>query len=126
MLWIYWGVVIDRLGLCAFNRPIFKKPTSNSSGNKKNVVEPTKEVSNSNTFDVLNLVDNDEELGTNRWTSNLIIRVIMIVRMRDSYENGNYDEDPYDNDMNEGQDPPNKLKEICDNLDIGVRDHMKK
>ncbi|GJQ96207.1 UDP-glycosyltransferase 91D1-like protein [Tanacetum coccineum] len=52
-------------------RPVSEKPTANTSGNKKKAVEPTKEVSNSNSFDVLNLVDNDEELGTNRGTSNL-------------------------------------------------------
>nr|GEW40736.1 hypothetical protein [Tanacetum cinerariifolium] len=39
--------------------------------NKKKDVEPTKEVSNSNLFDVLNLVENDVDLGTNRETSNL-------------------------------------------------------
>ncbi|GKB90707.1 hypothetical protein Tco_0962979, partial [Tanacetum coccineum] len=52
-------------------KPVSKKPTANTSGNKKKAVEPTKEVSNSNSFDVLNLVDNDEELGTNGGTSNL-------------------------------------------------------
>ncbi|GKA98419.1 hypothetical protein Tco_0826356 [Tanacetum coccineum] len=41
-------------------------PNASSSGNKKGV-EPTTEVSKSNPFDVLNLVDNDvefEEFGT--------------------------------------------------------------
>ncbi|GJU05333.1 hypothetical protein Tco_1121763, partial [Tanacetum coccineum] len=42
-----------------------------SSGNKKKCVEPTIEVSNSNPFYVLNLVDNDVEFGTNGGTSNL-------------------------------------------------------
>ncbi|GJY73629.1 stigma-specific STIG1 family protein, partial [Tanacetum coccineum] len=52
-------------------RPVAKKPTANTSGNKKKGVEPTKEVSNSNPFDVLNLVVNDEELGTDVGGSNL-------------------------------------------------------
>nr|GEW92719.1 hypothetical protein [Tanacetum cinerariifolium] len=39
--------------------------------NKKKDVKPTKEVSNPNPFDVLNLVENDVDLGTNRGTSNL-------------------------------------------------------
>ncbi|GJZ40792.1 hypothetical protein Tco_0587678 [Tanacetum coccineum] len=39
----------------------------------------------------------------------------------DSYVNGDYDEDPYDDDMYEGQDLPDKLQDICDNLDIRVR-----
>ncbi|GKD15709.1 zinc finger, CCHC-type containing protein, partial [Tanacetum coccineum] len=43
-------------------RPVSKKPTANSSSNKNKGVEPTIEVSNSNPFEVLNLVDNDEEL----------------------------------------------------------------
>ncbi|GKA58476.1 hypothetical protein Tco_0757664 [Tanacetum coccineum] len=52
-------------------RLILKKPIANTSGNKKKGVEPTKEGSNSNPFDVLNSVDNDGELGTNGGTSNL-------------------------------------------------------
>ncbi|GKB89677.1 ribonuclease H-like domain-containing protein [Tanacetum coccineum] len=39
----------------------------------------------------------------------------------DSYENGDYDEDPYDDDMYEGHDIPDKIQDICDNLDIRVR-----
>ncbi|GKD24957.1 retrotransposon protein, putative, ty1-copia subclass [Tanacetum coccineum] len=46
-------------------RPVTKKSTASSSGNKKKGVEPTIEVSNSNPFDVLNSVDNDGEFGTN-------------------------------------------------------------
>nr|GEY97001.1 hypothetical protein [Tanacetum cinerariifolium] len=46
-------------------RHVLKKPTANSSGNKKKDMEPTKEVGNSNPFDVLNLVENNGELGTN-------------------------------------------------------------
>nr|GEY76381.1 hypothetical protein [Tanacetum cinerariifolium] len=46
-------------------RPISKKPTTNTSSNKKKVVEPIKKVSNSKSFDVLNLMKNDKELGTN-------------------------------------------------------------
>ncbi|GKC89795.1 hypothetical protein Tco_1150444 [Tanacetum coccineum] len=53
-------------------RPVPKKPTANSGGNKKKGVEPTIEVSNSNPFEVLNLVDNDEDLGTNGGTTNLV------------------------------------------------------
>ncbi|GKB55722.1 ribonuclease H-like domain-containing protein, partial [Tanacetum coccineum] len=53
-------------------RLVPKKSTASSSGNKKKCVEPTIEVSNSNPFDVLNLVDNDGEFGTNRGTTNLV------------------------------------------------------
>ncbi|GJS99628.1 hypothetical protein Tco_0820798 [Tanacetum coccineum] len=56
----------------------------------------------------------------------LIIQVIMRVRMRDTYESGDYDEDPYDDDMYEGQDLPDKIQDICDNLDIRVRGRRKK
>ncbi|GKA89116.1 hypothetical protein Tco_0810928 [Tanacetum coccineum] len=51
-------------------RPVPKKPNASSSGNKKKGVEPTIEVSNSNPFDALNLVNNDREFGTNRGTTN--------------------------------------------------------
>ncbi|GJW77233.1 RNA-directed DNA polymerase, eukaryota, reverse transcriptase zinc-binding domain protein [Tanacetum coccineum] len=53
-------------------RPVPKKSTTSSSGNKKKGVEPTIEVSNSNTFDVLNSFNNDMEFGTNRGTTNLV------------------------------------------------------
>ncbi|GKB27003.1 RNA-directed DNA polymerase, eukaryota, reverse transcriptase zinc-binding domain protein [Tanacetum coccineum] len=53
-------------------RLVPKKPNASSSGNKKKGVEPTIEVSNSNSFDVLNSVDNDVEFGTNEGTTNLI------------------------------------------------------
>nr|GEU48288.1 hypothetical protein [Tanacetum cinerariifolium] len=53
-------------------RPVTKKPNASSSGNKKNGVVPTVEVSNSNLFDDLNSVDNDGEFGTNRGTTNLV------------------------------------------------------
>nr|GEV96759.1 hypothetical protein [Tanacetum cinerariifolium] len=43
-----------------------------TSGNKKHDVKPTKEVSNSNLFDVLNSVENDVDLGTNGGTLNLV------------------------------------------------------
>ncbi|GJY89291.1 hypothetical protein Tco_0503919 [Tanacetum coccineum] len=43
-----------------------------------------------------------------------------------SYGNGDYAYDPYDDDMYEGQDIPEKLQAICDNLDITVRGHRKK
>ncbi|GJV81078.1 RNA-directed DNA polymerase, eukaryota, reverse transcriptase zinc-binding domain protein [Tanacetum coccineum] len=52
-------------------RPVPKKPTASPSGNKKKGVAYTNEVSNSNPFDVLNSIDNDEELGTNGGTTNL-------------------------------------------------------
>ncbi|GKE25129.1 hypothetical protein Tco_1436641 [Tanacetum coccineum] len=42
------------------------------SGNKKKDAESRKEVSNLNPFDVLNLVKNDIDLGTNRGTLNLV------------------------------------------------------
>ncbi|GKF39942.1 hypothetical protein Tco_0120003, partial [Tanacetum coccineum] len=45
---------------------------------------------------------------------------------RDSYGNGNYDDDPNDDDMNEGQDLPEELQTICDNLDIRVRGRKNK
>ncbi|GKB36707.1 hypothetical protein Tco_0881649 [Tanacetum coccineum] len=52
--------------------PVSSKPTANTSGNKKNNMEPTKKISNSNPSDVLNSIKNDIDLGTNRGTSNLV------------------------------------------------------
>ncbi|GKE16580.1 probable leucine-rich repeat receptor-like protein kinase, partial [Tanacetum coccineum] len=53
-------------------RPVPKKPTASSSGNKKKGVVPSIEVSNSIPFEALNPVENDMELGTNRGTTNLV------------------------------------------------------
>ncbi|GJX16594.1 hypothetical protein Tco_0217426 [Tanacetum coccineum] len=50
----------------------------------------------------------------------------LLEQWKDSYENGNYDYDPYDDDMYEGQDIPDKLQAICDNLDIKVRGRKNK
>ncbi|GKC36124.1 hypothetical protein Tco_1048508 [Tanacetum coccineum] len=184
-------------------RHVPKKPTASSSGNKKKGVEPTIEVSNSNPFKVLNSVDNDEELGKNEGTTNLVNngatssgssfmnvdnsstgttliidkikkfeelltsgQVVLVdeagnplkkveflgdydsedevasvdndmarsmtservgfgtqsllQQWRDSYGNGDYDDDPYDDDMYEGQYLSQELQAICDNLDIRV------
>ncbi|GKB55913.1 retrotransposon protein, putative, ty1-copia subclass [Tanacetum coccineum] len=50
----------------------------------------------------------------------------LLEQWRDSYGNGNYDEDPYDDDMYEGQDLPQEIQAISDNLDIRVRGRKKK
>ncbi|GJX31318.1 hypothetical protein Tco_0241173, partial [Tanacetum coccineum] len=159
-------------------RPVSTQPTTNTSRNKKNDVEPTKKVSNSNLFDVLNSVKNDLDLGTNRGTSNLFEKLIIngkvtlvddegklvkkvdysvdhdskdevasvdndmarfmaskkvgfgtnsfLEQWRDTYENDDYDYDPYNDDMYEGQEIPDKIQAICDNLDIKVRGRKKK
>ncbi|GJX62475.1 reverse transcriptase domain-containing protein [Tanacetum coccineum] len=44
----------------------------------------------------------------------------------ETYENDDYNFDPYDDDMYEGQDIPDKIQAICDNLDIKVRGRKKK
>nr|GEZ73229.1 hypothetical protein [Tanacetum cinerariifolium] len=53
-------------------RPVPKKLTASPSGNKKKGVAHTNEVSNSNPFDVLNLVYNNVEFYTNGWTTNFV------------------------------------------------------
>nr|GEZ09736.1 hypothetical protein [Tanacetum cinerariifolium] len=80
-------------------RLVPKKPNASSSDNKKESVEPTIEVSNSNPFDVLNSVDND---------------------VKDSYPD-NDDYDSYDDDMYENHDMSEHLQSIYDDLDITVR-----
>ncbi|GJR15681.1 hypothetical protein Tco_0798333 [Tanacetum coccineum] len=44
----------------------------------------------------------------------------LLEQWRDTYENGDYDYDPYDDDMYEGQEIDDKIQAICDNLDIKV------
>ncbi|GKE58950.1 retrovirus-related pol polyprotein from transposon TNT 1-94 [Tanacetum coccineum] len=50
----------------------------------------------------------------------------LLEQWKESYGNGDYDYDPYDDDMYEGQDIPDKIQDICDNLDIKVRGRKKK
>ncbi|GKB31641.1 hypothetical protein Tco_0871042 [Tanacetum coccineum] len=50
----------------------------------------------------------------------------LLKQWRDSYGNADYDEDPYDDDMYEGQDLPQEIQALCDNLDIRVRGSKKK
>ncbi|GJX84061.1 hypothetical protein Tco_0333542 [Tanacetum coccineum] len=161
-------------------RPIPKKATASSSGNKKKGEEPTIEVSNSNPFKVLNSVDNDVDTGTTLIidktrkfeeliTSGQVILMdeasnplkeaefpgdydsedevasvdndmarsmaservgfgtqSLLEQWKDSYGNGDYDEDPYDDDIYEGQDLPQALQAICNNMDIRVRGRKKK
>ncbi|GJU51733.1 zinc finger, CCHC-type containing protein [Tanacetum coccineum] len=44
----------------------------------------------------------------------------LLEQWRDTYENDDYDYDPYDDDVYEGQDFPDKIQAMCDNLDIKV------
>ncbi|GJY06273.1 hypothetical protein Tco_0373327 [Tanacetum coccineum] len=124
-------------------RPVSKKPAANTSGTKKKEVKPTKEISNSNLFDVLNSIVNGGELDDHdsedevESVDNDMARSMasdsvdfgtksLLEQWRDSYENGDYDEVPYDDDMYEGQNFPDKIQNICDNLDIRVRGRKKK
>ncbi|GKF99381.1 hypothetical protein Tco_0298164, partial [Tanacetum coccineum] len=50
----------------------------------------------------------------------------LLEQWRDSYGNGDYDADPYDDDMYEGQDLSHEIQAICNNLDIRVRSRKKK
>ncbi|GJZ62079.1 hypothetical protein Tco_0618216 [Tanacetum coccineum] len=86
-------------------RSVPKKPTASSSGNKIKGVEPTIEVSNSNHI-TMGRFWHSKFAGTMRRILN---------------GNGDYDDDPYDDDMYEGQDLSHDLQAICDNLDIRVR-----
>nr|GEW42483.1 hypothetical protein [Tanacetum cinerariifolium] len=42
----------------------------------------------------------------------------LLKQWRETYENANYDYDPYDEDMYQGQEIPENIQSICDNLDI--------
>ncbi|GJU11469.1 hypothetical protein Tco_1133865 [Tanacetum coccineum] len=90
--------------------------------------KPLKKVDSSGDYDSedeVALVDNDmenflasEKVGYGTHS--------LLEQWTDSYVNGDYDFDPYDDDMYEGQDIPDKIQDICDNFDIKVRDRRKK
>ncbi|GJT24510.1 hypothetical protein Tco_0894447 [Tanacetum coccineum] len=50
----------------------------------------------------------------------------LLEQWKESYENDDYEYDPYNDDMYEGQEIPDKIQAICDNLDIKVRGRKKK
>ncbi|GJR11627.1 copia protein [Tanacetum coccineum] len=123
-------------------RPVTNKPSVSYSGNKKKGVEPSNEVSNSNPFEVLNSVDNDVELDLLMDGQAILVdeagNPLKKVEYPGDYDSEDeiasahndmtrsmaserYDEDPYDDDMYEGQDIPQEIQAICNNLDIRVR-----
>nr|GEW57245.1 zinc knuckle CX2CX4HX4C [Tanacetum cinerariifolium] len=50
----------------------------------------------------------------------------LLEQWKESYENNDYEYDQYDDDMYEGHEIPDKIKSICDNLDLKVRGRKKK
>nr|GEZ64263.1 hypothetical protein [Tanacetum cinerariifolium] len=130
-------------------RPVPKKPTSSSSGNKKKGMEPTTEVSNSNPFEVLNSVNNDVELCTNGgglliWNFEELLtsgKATLVDEAGNLLKNVEFPDD-YDSEdevalvdnymarsmgsKRVGHDLPQELQVICNNLDIRVRGRKKK
>ncbi|GJZ44184.1 hypothetical protein Tco_0591439, partial [Tanacetum coccineum] len=45
----------------------------------------------------------------------------LLEQWKETYESADYDYDPYNDDMYEGQEIPDKIQSVCDNLDIKVR-----
>ncbi|GJR08585.1 putative reverse transcriptase domain-containing protein [Tanacetum coccineum] len=145
-------------------RPVSTKPTANTSGSKKNDVEPTKKLSNLNpliasTTPIVDKIEKFEKLIIDRKVTlvddegelvkkvnypvdhdsedevasvdNDMVRSMaskkagfrtnsLLEQWRDTYENDDYDYDPYDDDMYDGQEIPDNIQAICDNLDIKV------
>ncbi|GJZ60766.1 putative reverse transcriptase domain-containing protein [Tanacetum coccineum] len=62
-------------------QPVSKKPTANNSGNKKKILKPTKEVSKSNPFDVLTLVEKDNVNSSSPSTTPIIEKIGKIKKL---------------------------------------------
>ncbi|GJR86612.1 hypothetical protein Tco_0210623 [Tanacetum coccineum] len=144
-------VAMPKIGKCPKNIDSdvvnnMKKPSQATRGvpvGPKKDMKPIIEVSNSNPFDVLNSVENDVDLGTNGGTLNLARKVTFVddegkpLAKVDS--SGDHDSENevalVDNKMaiflaskkvGYGEDIPDKIQAICDNLDIKVRGRKKK
>ncbi|GJT60026.1 reverse transcriptase domain, reverse transcriptase zinc-binding domain protein [Tanacetum coccineum] len=136
---------------------VTKKKTSGGNAkefrNKNKNVKPTNEVSKSNSFDALNLVDNDVEFGTNRGYTHLASQeansssstfwnadssspstttpiIEKINNMKNLIIDGkailvDNEENLYSTD-GYGQEIPKMLQAFCNRLDINVRGRMKK
>ncbi|GJT53990.1 hypothetical protein Tco_0989044, partial [Tanacetum coccineum] len=57
-------------------RPVSNKNDASTSGKKKEIEVSRQEVSNSNQFDALNSIKNDDDLGTNRGNSSSVVKGI--------------------------------------------------
>nr|GEV18224.1 hypothetical protein [Tanacetum cinerariifolium] len=121
-------------------RTVSTKPAANTSRSKKNDVEPTKQISNLNPFDKLWLkmmwilvdypVDHDSEDEVASVDNDMARYMAsekvgfctnsLLEQWRDTYENDEYDYDPYIDDMYDGKKITDKIQAICDNLDIKV------
>nr|GEV95441.1 hypothetical protein [Tanacetum cinerariifolium] len=111
-------------------RVVPKKTNANTIGNKKKDVEPPKEKKVDSSSDH----DSEDEVASVDYEmkSFLASKKVgygtnsLLEKLKESYENADYDYDPYDNDMYEGQNIPDKIQSICDKLDIKVRGHKKR
>ncbi|GKD15622.1 hypothetical protein Tco_1200029 [Tanacetum coccineum] len=89
------------------------KNGANTSGKKKQVGLTRQEVSNSNPFDVINLVKNDDDLDSDGEVEE-VFNETKETTVDDDYDT--YDDD--DDDVYEGYDIPENLQAICDYWDI--------
>ncbi|GJW27606.1 hypothetical protein Tco_0044481 [Tanacetum coccineum] len=78
----YFGQVQDKCPKNKVSDVVSQKNNVSTNGNKKKDLEPTKEVSKANLFDVLNSVENDIDLGINDGTSNLTNKMLILVYPR--------------------------------------------
>ncbi|GJX87760.1 hypothetical protein Tco_0339774 [Tanacetum coccineum] len=111
--------------------------TSNLASNKPNFggsLSWNVEASSTNTTPIVDKIDNEDEVES---VDNDMARFMaservgfgtnsLLEQWRDTYENYDYDYDPYDDDMYEGQEILDNIKSICDNLDITIRGRKKK
>ncbi|GKA53485.1 beta-caryophyllene synthase [Tanacetum coccineum] len=76
--------------------------------------------------------EDEVELVDNEMTSFLASKRVgygtnsLLGQCKDTYENVDYDYDPYDDDMHEGREIPDNIQSICDKLDIKVQGRKKK
>ncbi|GKE84913.1 hypothetical protein Tco_1558655 [Tanacetum coccineum] len=105
-------------------RPVLKKSTASSSGNKKGEEPIIEFPGEDDSEDEVALVDNDmaRSLAYERGFGTKSL----LEQWRNLYGNDDYDDDPYDDDMYEGRDLSHELQAIYDNLDIRVQGRKKK
>ncbi|GJZ30913.1 retrotransposon protein, putative, ty1-copia subclass [Tanacetum coccineum] len=116
------GVLVD-LGTNGGTSNLVSKK-ANSSGSSLWNIECSN-TSDHDSEDEVASVDNDMEknLASKKdgYGNNSLLK-----QWKESYENGDYDFDPDNDDMYEGQDIPDRIQDICDNFDIKVRGRKKK
>ncbi|GJZ56039.1 reverse transcriptase domain-containing protein [Tanacetum coccineum] len=128
--------------------PVSNNNDANTSGKKKQAKVSRQEVGNSNPFDALNSIKNDDKLAKriDKFERQLTEEKLLLVdddekplpkvvstvnadidsEVEEETKHDDDDHDPYDDDLYDSHDMSNNFQAICDEFDVTVHDWKKK